>query len=163
MHAYKTHAKTMHLVKLVLRRRDTAVYALMDSEAHTVTKDILHARKFMTDWRPQKTENTFCSCLLGRYMPTVTCQSTDLEPVEVEDGRWSWKLTAISKRFDSTRNSGTTRKGWIYQLDRRCLTTKRQNYPPIGTQISQRSVSVWRMDRTPTSQLSLRRPAPCFR
>ena len=38
MHAYKTHAKTMHLVKLVLHRRDTAVYALMDSEAHTVTK-----------------------------------------------------------------------------------------------------------------------------
>ena len=38
MHAYKTHAKTMHLVKLVLRRRDTAVYALMRSEAHTVTK-----------------------------------------------------------------------------------------------------------------------------
>lgn len=38
MHAYKTHAKTMHLVKLVLHRRDTAVYALMDSEANTVTK-----------------------------------------------------------------------------------------------------------------------------
>ena len=38
MHAYKTHAKTLHLVKLVLHRRDTAVYALLNSKAHTVAK-----------------------------------------------------------------------------------------------------------------------------
>ena len=54
MHAYKTHAKTMHLVKLVLRRRDTAVYALMDSEANTVTKVRLVTNNSQ---RPNQSEN----------------------------------------------------------------------------------------------------------